>query len=465
MRLDYKINCLFLIFFFTLNVTTEYSFAVGTQQLVNDSFVIKNKGIMRYRCPPCGCPSDSLVFNKNGRCGTCSMPLVKNTNGYAKNIDEAITPIFRGVKLYNLYSKFFYPIILISILLSLFLIFLMIRNKSSNVFLPLIILVLSLFAFQNQLYDTHNGHSSHWRSLFTPISFVLSTGPLIFFYVKSQLSIPFKWINWYWLHFLPTLLMFSFYSVVIFSSQAFQQQFMSSPHGTTFSHYEQLITVTGSGIYLISAGLMFKKWKKMFASYNIWLAKWLNRFLLGITALLFSWGIMLVIDFWLYDFGLITINYNPLWYVISGILIWLVIEILLNPKFFLLRGRTTNYRSEVISKKQLAKYQSDLTSLMEDQRVYTDSELSLNKLARMMNINPRYLSVILNDVLNKSFYDYINYYRIEQVKYLLKGPDHEKFTIEAIANKSGFKSKSSFNLAFKKYTKMTPREFISNSKN
>ncbi|MBS0001361.1 MAG: helix-turn-helix transcriptional regulator [Cyclobacteriaceae bacterium] len=52
----------------------------------------------------------------------------------------------------------------------------------------------------------------------------------------------------------------------------------------------------------------------------------------------------------------------------------------------------------------------------------------------------------------------MNAFRIEFAKELLFSPDFNKFTIDVIAVKSGFNSKSPFYAAFKKYTGFTPKQ-------
>ena len=56
---------------------------------------------------------------------------------------------------------------------------------------------------------------------------------------------------------------------------------------------------------------------------------------------------------------------------------------------------------------------------------------------------------------------YINHFRINSAKELLKNAEYEHYTIEAIGGMSGFKSKSAFNSAFKKITGYTPSEYKS----
>ena len=69
------------------------------------------------------------------------------------------------------------------------------------------------------------------------------------------------------------------------------------------------------------------------------------------------------------------------------------------------------------------------------------------------------LSQIINERLNKNFFELVNAHRIKEAKKRLLDPDAEPLTILAIAFEVGFNSKSAFNAAFKKYTRMTPTQF------
>ncbi len=396
----------------------------------------------------------------------CGMPMIPVNDGFAKQADEFITPFFKNGMLGKVYPKLIYPIFAIGILFSSFLLFFSIRGKSLNIYLISIILVLSLYGFKNQLYGVNYGLTSNYKSLFTPISGILLLGPLLFFHVKSLLFPSFKWRSRYWLHFVPALLMFLFYAVLLVMPGRVQTRFMSSPFEVLFSHTEQIITVAGGFLYLVSALLLYKKWKAQRGSQHTWLTAWLKRFMTGMSVLLLFWGTIIIINFWLYNFGIATITYNPLWICFGGVLLWLSIEVLLNPTFFLIKKRTKYANGNgAMTNEQLLQHKADLETLMNNQKLYTDPNLSLNKLAQIMGLNPRSLSMILNTRIGKNFYDFINYYRIEEVKQLLKDPGNRKLTIEAIANKSGFKSKSSFNSAFRKYVHMTPREYINSSGN
>ena len=70
------------------------------------------------------------------------------------------------------------------------------------------------------------------------------------------------------------------------------------------------------------------------------------------------------------------------------------------------------------------------------------------------------ISHVLNTELNHNFSDFVNSYRVEELKIRMKTDDIRKFTLTAIAMQCGFSAKSSFLRAFKKATNMTPSEYF-----
>lgn len=102
-----------------------------------------------------------------------------------------------------------------------------------------------------------------------------------------------------------------------------------------------------------------------------------------------------------------------------------------------------------------------LINLMETEKPYLNPELNLNQLAEKLEIHPRSLSLLIKHNFNKNFFDFINNYRIDEAKILLKSDN--KMTILQILMESGFNSKSVFNTCFKKYTGLTPSQFKTNT--
>jgi len=101
-----------------------------------------------------------------------------------------------------------------------------------------------------------------------------------------------------------------------------------------------------------------------------------------------------------------------------------------------------------------------LIQLMETEKLFTESELSLSDLARRLNTLPNYLSQVINDKEGKNFYDYINALRIEEFKILVSKPENRKYTLLSLSYDCVFNSKSSFNKNFKKVTGLSPSEYL-----
>lgn len=100
-----------------------------------------------------------------------------------------------------------------------------------------------------------------------------------------------------------------------------------------------------------------------------------------------------------------------------------------------------------------------IRNVMESGNVYCDTDFSLQTLARLVDSNTNYVSHAIN-TLGQNFRSFINEYRIREAR--LRLADDENYgqqTIQAIAESVGFKSASSFGIAFKKFTGMTPAAF------
>ncbi len=87
-------------------------------------------------------------------------------------------------------------------------------------------------------------------------------------------------------------------------------------------------------------------------------------------------------------------------------------------------------------------------------------DLTLKKFADLIESNTSYVSQTINAGFGKNFNALINEYRIEEVLRLFQEGQHQTFTIESIYQKAGFKSKSSFQKAFKAKTGVTASHYL-----
>ncbi len=102
----------------------------------------------------------------------------------------------------------------------------------------------------------------------------------------------------------------------------------------------------------------------------------------------------------------------------------------------------------------------DIVSFMESEKPYVNPEFSLQILSDQLNISKHYISQVLNQILNKNFYTFVSEYRIKEFKKLTIDPEFQHYTIMSLAFESGFNSKTSFNMIFKKYENRTPSEYL-----
>lgn len=115
-------------------------------------------------------------------------------------------------------------------------------------------------------------------------------------------------------------------------------------------------------------------------------------------------------------------------------------------------------KRKLISDEELSKIKTALEDVMKVEKPYLDSELNLIKLSQILSVSTHQLSYVINTGFQKNFFQYVNEYRIEYAKILLKD-NGSKLSILGIAYESGFNSKTSFNTTFKKITHQTPSEF------
>jgi len=119
----------------------------------------------------------------------------------------------------------------------------------------------------------------------------------------------------------------------------------------------------------------------------------------------------------------------------------------------------SKYRKSSLSDHDKELIMEKIIKEMDLKKYYTNNLASLSGFSKQLNESPHHVSQVINEKLNKNFFELLATYRVEYAKDLIRKDKKMKLTIEELTEMVGYNSKSSFNIAFKKYTSKTPSEF------
>lgn len=130
------------------------------------------------------------------------------------------------------------------------------------------------------------------------------------------------------------------------------------------------------------------------------------------------------------------------------------------PQSLVLRS-DDKYQKSSIDEGQAYIQSKKLQALMEEQKLYLESGLTLQQLAQSLAITPHHLSQLLNNFVGQSFYDYVNEFRVTFAKAMLLDNTH---CVIEVAYASGFNNKTSFYNAFRQSVGDTPVAWLKKQK-
>ena len=110
------------------------------------------------------------------------------------------------------------------------------------------------------------------------------------------------------------------------------------------------------------------------------------------------------------------------------------------------------------------KIYEQIVAYFETKQPYLNANFKIGRMAHDLNINTVYLAKAIRLKQNMNFNNFVNFYRIEKAKELIRNTA-SKYTLEYIYLSSGFKSQSSFNTAFKLKEGITPSVYVQRVKN
>ena len=119
----------------------------------------------------------------------------------------------------------------------------------------------------------------------------------------------------------------------------------------------------------------------------------------------------------------------------------------------------SKYRKSSLTDEGKQKILKNIITELETKEYYADNLASLSELAKKIGESPHHVSQVINEKLNKSFFELLAQYRVEKAKKIITEDKGNKLTVEELSEMVGYNSKTAFNNAFRKLTGKTPSEF------
>ncbi len=123
------------------------------------------------------------------------------------------------------------------------------------------------------------------------------------------------------------------------------------------------------------------------------------------------------------------------------------------------RKQRRAFNGKVLPEKEQQEYLRKILYLLEVEKIYRDPNITVKTFSAKLITSARTISFIINDHLKKSFFELINFYRVQEARKILTHSERSNKSVIDIGFDVGFNSKSSFNRVFKSMTQMTPSQY------
>lgn len=351
-------------------------------------------------------------------------------------------------------------------------------NHTANVVLGIAMLALSFDVFHSA-YILFGYYFEFPHYIGITYAFPFLYGPIFYIYARLISSADNSFNPKYYFHFIPFVLVviygivFVYFRSTEFKLTLIDNESVSAVPGLQIINY--LKPLHGIIYVLLTIKVLRGYNKNIKSSYsNIEKINlnWLRHLTIGLTVI---WSIV-VLSYLANILSERTVKLDHWIYMAASVLIYSIGYLsLLQPQIFgavnqipeekaddklkLHSDEGISYQRSGLSDNDAQSYLKKLEQVMERDKPYLNSELTLRELAESLSMSTHNLSEILNTRLNKNFYDFINHYRVEEVKRRLSDNESKNYSLIAIAFDSGFNSKSAFNTIFKKLTGTTPSQY------
>jgi AraC-like DNA-binding protein len=374
--------------------------------------------------------------------------------------------------------------VFLSAFLAIYISFFIVKNgrkySKANIYQGLFLLSFALLAFEEFLNNTGYITRVLWLTSFADgLSYFL--GPLFYLYIVFSLNPEKERKLWYHLVF-PVFMLFYNGLYFFVPDEVKYNSYVSIKHPdweqikviTTYSGDPLLIREYGNQLgivsllsyYIASLVAIVAKLRSINQSFfnvkNPQVALVRNSFAHSFIVIL-TYSILKIMWGMKSDVGMIVVTYYCAYIFIISYRITNS-SVYFSQSFSILDFPTAKYQKSSLTEQQKDDILNKIAHEMEVNLYFTHNISSLSGLAKQINKPSHHVSQVINERLNKSYFELLSSYRIGYAEKLIREDESSKLTIEELADKVGYNSKSSFNTAFKKHTSTTPSEYRKNLK-
>lgn len=119
------------------------------------------------------------------------------------------------------------------------------------------------------------------------------------------------------------------------------------------------------------------------------------------------------------------------------------------------------YKKSTLTEETKDEILEKIKEQMEDHKYFLSNMASLEKLSSEIRESKHHVSQVINEKMDMNFFELLAHYRVEEAKKILDTDPENKVTVEDLADRVGYNSRSSFTNAFKKITGLTPSQYRS----
>lgn len=310
---------------------------------------------------------------------------------------------------------------------------------------------------------------------FFPQDTGLIIGPLVYFYLKSQTNVQFRFqARDYW-HFSPYLIYFFYHLLVFLCGKEGVGWWAQSVHDRLYiGRWERIAENVSLLVYMVLSLRLYQRYRRWLPTERSDIEtirlSWYKHFLALVVFSVLAAIVLFLLGLFM------PLSYQDDW-ILRAIVAFNICYISFNGYIQVQPHRltfdhhlpgsdsepshleTSTKKAEKPDPAEVQIWCKKVEAIMQREKLYLNPELTLSDLSEKLQTHNSWVSYVINTGFQKNFNDFVNAYRVVAFQEKVNDPKWSHYTLLALAFECGFNSKSTFNRAVKKATGQLPSTF------